>query len=417
MGLPQNFHQDGTFHDTQKDRKKSGRRLTLMFWAIVTLTTLASMAVTSIFALIIVSSFEIEAAATFGLVSALTAIPVVGTIVYVWRTRLKELKRLGGPGLAKLLGGEPLIDGGKTESERELTNVINEMALAANIRPPAISILRREPSMNCFTAGWSEQDLVFGITAGGLNYWNRNELQAVVAHELSHSYHGDCEENLRLLAMATGVASIAVTGMAILESAEPDDNDGLFSKHQHPAQSPFVLAFGAALFGVGYIGFYLASKMQLAVCRQHEFLADATAVQLTRDDLSMADALRRVMAQPRRGELRTKHKYTASHLFLVDSDHGRRISTHPILAERIIRLDPKWDGSRPEVRKEPPVSTGGDWQPPDGEQDARSDKDFLSAFPSSELLQEPTGLLHPETLLNPERLLDTDQLIKPTPNE
>ena len=94
---------------------------------------------------------------------------------------------------------------GGTAAERQLLNVVAEMALAARIAPPQVFVLPGERSINAFAAGLTPQTAALGMTGGALATLNRDELQAVVAHEFSHIVNGDMALNTRLVAWLHGL--------------------------------------------------------------------------------------------------------------------------------------------------------------------------------------------------------------------
>jgi Zn-dependent protease with chaperone function len=230
----------------------------------------------------------------------------------------------GGAHVARLAGGEPARTDDRLE--RRLHNVVVEMALAANTRPPAAWVLPRETAINAFAAGWQEEDAVIAVTRGALERLDRAELQGVVAHELSHLVHGDTRLNMRLIGLVWGLRMVFDFGHRLVE---PDGRG---------RRSAGVLV-GAALMGAGAFGWVAGRLLQAAVSRQREFLADASAVKYTRQVTGLGGALRKIAEQQSRG-LDRLHAAAGplGHLFLARRTRWNPWAMHPPLAERIRRL-------------------------------------------------------------------------------
>ncbi|MBA3590259.1 M48 family metalloprotease, partial [Methylibium sp.] len=243
--------------------------------------------------------------------------------------RLQE----GGAHVARLAGGVPALGPhGRPNGllEKRLLNVMQEMALASRMRPPAAWVLPRDDSINAFAAGWSEDDAVIGVTRGALERLTREELQGVIAHECSHLAQGDTRLNMRLIGMVWGLEMMFGFG----RSLSSRDDDG---------RIPAGALFGWALVAVGSLGWLGGRLLQAAVSRQREFLADASAVQYTRNPAGLGGALRKIAgaageARARRSvPLQAPHAAALAHL-LLSTPGVSGWSSHPPLPERIRRL-------------------------------------------------------------------------------
>jgi len=247
-------------------------------------------------------------------------------LLYVLGGHAVESLRLreGGAHVARLAGGR---EAGRDEPlERRLTQVVTEMALAANTRAPTAWVLPREDAINAFAAGWSADDAVVAVTRGALERLDRSELQGVVAHELSHLVHGDTSLNMRLIGMVWGLRLLFDLGRRL---AAP----GAGSRHR------FGVLFGVALMAVGALGWAAGRLLQAAVSRQREFLADASAVKYTRQVDGLGGALRKIAGQQRaQAAALSARTGPLAHLFLVSHARWAWWATHPPLAERIRRL-------------------------------------------------------------------------------
>ncbi len=261
-----------------------------------------------------------------------------GVIVWVSHAREKALIAFGGAGIARSMGGRRVEAVTTDSAERRFVNAVEEMAIAAGQPSPTVYVLDRENSINAFNAGWTSETIVIGITRGALVELSREELQAVAAQAMSHVFHGDARLNLRLMALVTGVAGLAIVGEDWIERSLPESWNSRDS-----AVIPTLVA-GYLLFNVGWIGVKLSSNVQRSVARRHELLADATAVQLLRQMTPMRDALRRIGGHPSSGRIRHRQARSANHLFMVDAGVRRSGGVHPDMRLRVLRLDPSWSG-------------------------------------------------------------------------
>ena len=248
--------------------------------------------------------------------------------------------RLGGTGksVAEALGGQPLQGATDNADEQKLRDVVDEMAIASGMPVPPIYILQ-EDAINAFAAGKNPQDAVLGFTRGAITKLNRDELQGVTGHEFSHVAHKDTRLNLRIACVVSGVMLIALIGRVMLQvagriataprmSSKKDDRGG--------AALAF-LAVGLGLLVVGGIGAFFGRLLQAAVSRQREFLADASAVQYSRNPTGIASALRKIGGLPFT-PIQSPAASGLNHFFFSKSIHSW-LSTHPPLPERIHRIE------------------------------------------------------------------------------
>ncbi|MDA0977942.1 MAG: M48 family metallopeptidase, partial [Proteobacteria bacterium] len=266
---------------------------------------------------------------------AVITLGVIGMIFFASLFRTLSLRK-GGAAVAELMHGQLLTDHGGDFNKRKLLNVVEEMAIASSTPVPPVYLIP-DQAINAFAAGYSPGDAVIGVTEGAMNTLSRDELQGVIAHEFSHILNGDMRLNIRLMGVLYGILMMAILGRILLSS-------GRGSRGRNEGG---IAAFGLGLVIVGYLGHFFGNLIKAAVSRQREFLADASAVQYTRNPDGIAGALKRiggyaggtVMADPESEEL--------SHsLFCqgVKAAMFGAMATHPPLEERIRRLDPSWQG-------------------------------------------------------------------------
>jgi hypothetical protein len=217
--------------------------------------------------------------------------------------------------------------------------------------------MENEAAINAFAAGWSGDDAVIGVTRGTIENLTRDELQGVIAHEFSHIHNGDMRLNIRLIGLLHGILVIGLTGYAILRSIRYMGSSRSSSRRGGKDGGGgiiiAILALGAALVAIGFIGNFFGKLIKAAVSRQREFLADASAVQFTRNPDGIGGALQKIGAHSGHARLIAPKAEEASHMFFgaaVTFMLGM-MSTHPPLDERIRRVLPNWDGTYPEVKK------------------------------------------------------------------
>ena len=255
-----------------------------------------------------------------------------------------ELAR-GGSVVASMLGGR-LVDPNTTNpDERKLLNVVEEMAIASGVPVPQVYLLPQEQAINAFAAGHSTSDAVVTVTAGSIKLLNRDELQGVIAHEFSHILNGDMRLNIRLMGVVFGILCLAIIGRVLLQIRGRSSRD----------RNPLPL-LGLALVVIGSIGVFFGRLIQAAVSRQREFLADASAVQFTRNPAGLTGALKKIGGLSYGSRLQAAHADAASHMFFgngMGSSFLHLMDTHPPLTERIRAIDPSFDGVFPAVEPLP----------------------------------------------------------------
>ncbi|MBI5380380.1 MAG: M48 family metallopeptidase [Opitutae bacterium] len=251
--------------------------------------------------------------------------------------------RAGGSAVAEMVGGRR-VDLRTTEHyERRLLNIVEEMAIASGITVPAVYILDDEPSLNAFAAGLTPGDAVVAVTRGTLEKLSRDELQGVVAHEFSHILNGDMRLNVRITAVLFGILVLGLLGRGLLETMARTRPRG----KDKGGGIAFLLLVGLALMIIGYVGYFFGRLIQAAVSRQREFLADASAVQFTRNPAGIGGALKKIGGYALGSQLQTSKAAQIGHFFFAQgfsSYFGGLWATHPPLDERIRAIEPQWDG-------------------------------------------------------------------------
>ena len=269
----------------------------------------------------------------------LVCLGVMGSIFLVVLFKWAQLSA-GGKGVAERLGGQRILPQTDDPDERRCLNVVEEMSLAAGLPVPAVYLLPNERGINAFAAGVSPADAVIGVTQGSLDNFNREQLQGVMAHEFSHILNGDMRLNIRLAALLKGITFVGDVGELIVRGGRRSRST---SRNK---SSPQILAIGLILWIMGWLGGLFAGFIKAAVSRQREHLADASAVQFTRNPKSVADALKVIGGHVPGTTIVEVRAAELSHIFFgqIGSALTQVFDTHPPLDERIRRIEPGWDG-------------------------------------------------------------------------
>ena len=240
--------------------------------------------------------------------------------------KINQLKG-GGAVIAQELGGELLLPETADAQGQQLLNVVEEMAIAAGIPVPSVYLLNHEHEINAFAAGFDPKDAVLGVTRGSIEQLTRDELQGVIGHEFSHILNGDMRLNIKLMGLLHGILFVYLAGRVLLYVRTDDRNNSAWG-------------FGLALMGIGSMGLVGGRLIQSAVSRQREFLADASAVQFTRNPNGIAGALEKLAGIGSR--LGSPHAQSASHMFFGNAMGfgwaGDAFATHPPLLTRIEKI-------------------------------------------------------------------------------
>ncbi|HSC68887.1 MAG TPA: M48 family metallopeptidase [Cellvibrio sp.] len=249
--------------------------------------------------------------------------------------------RAGGKAIAEAMGGRLLWGNTTDADERKILNVVEEMAIASGTAVPPVYLIE-DDAINAFAAGYQPQDAVIGITRGCINALKRDELQGVIAHEFSHIFHGDMRINMRLIALLHGILVIGLIGEFLLRSMDSRELRRSSKDNSHAG----LVALGMGLFVIGYTGIFFGNLIKAAVSRQREFLADASAVQFTRNPDGIAGALKKIGGSSHGSRLRSAHAAEFSHMYFSQGIKSffNLMATHPPLEERIKRVQPQWDG-------------------------------------------------------------------------
>lgn len=268
-----------------------------------------------------------------------------GTIISIAIASLLKASqlRVGGGFVATMLGGRKILPGTNDPDEQRLMNVVEEMAIASGVAAPEVYVLDDEDSINGFAAGLTLQDAAITVTAGCMKKLSRDELQGVIAHEYSHIVNSDMRLNVRLIGLLFGILFLSVIGSMLMRTAFHASRSSRDSKN---GGGPLLIfALGVSLYIIGSIGVFFGRLIQCAVSRQREFLADAAAVQFTRNPEGIAGALRKIAHDS--STVRHPEAQEVAHFFFANGlslAMGGWLATHPPITARIKAILPNWDG-------------------------------------------------------------------------
>ena len=292
---------------------------------------------------------------TFGGVAVFALIIIVAGSLY----KILALAG-GGERVAQMMGARQVPPNTIDFKQKRLLNVVEEMALASGVPVPAVYVMDKEEGVNAFAAGYSPANAVVCVTNGALSLLDRDELQGVIAHEFSHIINGDMRLNIRLMGVLHGILLIGLIGQVILRTTGRSRGKGKGA----------IVLIGLAMMVIGYAGVFFGKLIKSAVARQREFLADASAVQFTRDPAGIAGALKKIGAVAFGSRIRSAHAEEASHMLFgngLAASWVGMLATHPPLVDRIRRLEPQFDGNFESVKiKRPAAPARKPPRPPPG---------------------------------------------------
>lgn len=328
------------FFQHQDEAKKRTTLLVVLFaLAVVSLIVLLNLLIAAVFigggeggTTNIINHLRLE---QWLVVSAVVLVGIGGASMFRWLQL-----RGGGKVVARALGGRLVHPDSADFYEQRLLNVVEEIALAAGVPVPPVYLLEEE-GINAFAAGYNFSDAVIGVTKGCMQKLSRDQLQGVIAHEFSHIFNGDMRLNIRIMALLFGILFITLIGRLFIDASFTRSYSSRSKNDNRMAGA----LFGVALIVIGYCGVFFGNLIKAAVSRQREFLADASAVQYTRNPDGIAGALKVIAMEG--SQVTSSASGEAAHLFFgaaLGNQLFSLFSTHPDIDARIRRIEPNWDG-------------------------------------------------------------------------
>jgi len=326
------------FFDAQDQARRTTRWLVVVY---VVSTALIVAGVTAVVAVVLFQAGTEVHGTVLGVTALATTAVILGASLFK-----TAFLAAGGSRVAEQMGGTPVPADTTDPLRRRLRNVVEEMAIASGVPVPDIYVLEKESGINAFAAGFTPGDAAVAVTKGSLELLDRDELQGVIAHEFSHILNGDMRLNIRMMGVLFGIMVVGLIGRAILRGSR-------YSSGRRGRNGGGVLIVGLGLTILGWIGVFCSRVIKAAVSRQREFLADASAVQFTRQTDGIAGALKKIGGFDAHSYLRAADPEEVSHMLFGQGQ--RRLAsifaTHPPLGERIRALDPSFrESDYPVVR-------------------------------------------------------------------
>ena len=339
------------FERQQQAKKKTGYLVFLFGVAVLLISLLNHLLVATVLGASGATEGDMEFGTSAYTDPELAGLVFMGTFVVIGIAGLFRRMQLsgGGSSVAAMMGGRLVNIATTDPDERKLMNVVEEMAIAAGVPVPEVYVMDGEAGINAFAAGYTLDDAVIGVTDGCMRRLSRDELQGVIAHEFSHILNQDMKLNLRLVAVIYGLIALAVIGRVLLQI-------GFYSSHGRSRRSSengggggalAIGVVGLGLMATSGLGILMGNLIKSAVSRQREYLADSSAVQYTRNPEGLAGALKKIGAMATGSRLLTPHAEEASHMFFGNGMRESWFSftaTHPPLLDRILLLEPSFDG-------------------------------------------------------------------------
>lgn len=247
----------------------------------------------------------------------------------------------GGARVAEMMDAELIIDDQGDLYKRRVLNVVEEMAIASGNPVPPVYLMQ-DDAINAFAAGTTAGNAIIGVTTGTIQKLTREQLQGVIAHEFSHIHNGDMRLNIRLIGILNGILIIGLIGRLLLRSS---------TRRSHNRNSKggggAIVILGLGLLVIGYAGVFFGNIIKAAVSRQREYLADASAVQFTRNPDGISGALKRIGGNTNGSILVASGAEEISHALFsegITTMFTSLFATHPPLEKRIRAVQPDWDG-------------------------------------------------------------------------
>ncbi len=376
------------FFESQDIAKRNTGKLIFLF----ALAVLSLIVVTNILVMLIFGFAETgmtSMAATTSIQFDITTFLMIGAFVssVIVLGSLYKISALSGGGarVAEMMNARLLVSGSSDPAEQRVMNVVEEMAIASGTPVPPVYLME-EPGINAFAAGYSPSDAIVAVTRGTIDNLSRDQLQGVIAHEFSHILHGDMRINIRLIGVLHGIMILGIIGYHLLRS-------GRYSRRSKGGSG--IVFLGLGLVVIGFVGTFFGNLIKAAVSRQREYLADASAVQFTRNPDGIGQALMQIARHHEHSYLQNPNSAEISHALFEEGQVSllsRLYATHPPLEERIRAILPNWDGDYEVSTWNRSIEASEESQ---AQKSASSNREKATA-----ILTGATGVLLVNTLLN-----------------
>ncbi len=318
----------------QQDRVRRSSRGLVVLFVFAVLAVIAAVDVV----VVLLAGFGRDQTARLGVEPGTLVMVSIGVLALIGMASLVRTLSLrgGGAAVARGMGATEVPADTTRPAWRKLRNVVEEMAIASSVPVPDVFVLESEPGINAFAAGYTPADAAVCVTQGCLDRLTREELQGVIAHEFSHVLHGDMRLNIRLMGLLFGILVIGIVGRFLLSTGG--------RVRSRKGNTAYIAMIGVGLLVVGYVGFFFGRLIQAAVARSRESLADASAVQFTRQTRGLAGALKKIAALETGSTLAAANRQEVAHMLFGEAEgYSHLFATHPPLPERIRALGVQYD--------------------------------------------------------------------------
>lgn len=258
------------------------------------------------------------------------ALLFAGVTILVALFNYSKYLSIGGAYVAETVGAYKVHPKSDSPKERMLMNIMQEMSIATTLPVPEVFILENE-QINAFAAGTSPENAAICVTTGALNQLSRDELQGVIGHEYGHIYNHDMKLSMKLSAMLMGFYFIFYIAFKIFQFNSYSDSNNRYGGGLVVAM---ILVIG------GFFSYIAGKILSSMISREREYLADASAVQFTRNPDGLIGALKKIQKEASRTDM-PKMGLAYNHLYFDHYTISSLFATHPPIGKRIAALEGK----------------------------------------------------------------------------
>ena len=332
------------FREEHQQANVASRRLQIAFWlgALASYLTYSLACALTLFGVSpIIAAVTQDGPHTFSSlylhISLIAGLIPTAALLIAYTDMQRKMRATSADEQARALGAEPACPE-KHRADRLYTNLVAEMSAASGNTVPATYIQRNDDSINAFIVGGADGSLALTVSQGAIDSLTRDELQAIIGHEYGHIENGDLAIYARLTAMVHGYYIISdwpnrQERIHTAPEAQLFDLRGIMRNDD----SPDISIPAAAFTILGSILYLYGRLLQAAFSRRREEMADARAVQYTRNPDALVSALKKAWALQENGINPRRPPRDRAHIYFIHYQSGlnRLLRTHPPLAERI----------------------------------------------------------------------------------
>lgn len=325
-------HQAINFFEEQAQAMLISRLLFVPFFISAILTAMATAGVI----LVLVEHYLFDSGFRLTMTLWLLGSALVAAIIVVASmVKMHDLESGDLDSVVRNVGAQHLTSintGILTEEQAYFRNVVAEMSIASGMPMPQLYVMDHEININALSLGKDRNNAAMIFSHGAVRMLERDELQALAAHEFSHILNGDIFLNVRLMGVTYGLSFVTLAGLQLLSG------EGVGVGLAGRILKPVFLA-GIALVIIGSFGHFFALLIKHFIVRQRKKLADAATLQFARDSKGAANVLKKIKANKRESFL-IAHTAHFEHMLFAPGKRFSLLSGHQSLDERILYFDP-----------------------------------------------------------------------------